>query len=223
MSRPRLKISTVPRIDAVALPGLMGSLFCGLLFGGPVAWAQTAPPPPPPPGTATNPRAALSCQLIANSSGNGTGAGGGGVMQLVGAPGLASGGAWAGVEQGGKTRQRTVNFNFAFSNFDQLMLTLTKPPPTVRFRVDKASTTVYTADGGFNGPHWAELNGVLNGSQRGWAWNDSVMQTRLPTGAPFANRWSIELRLSGQRVNTLLAAPPAAFEQFVRCELPLKR
>jgi hypothetical protein len=192
-----------------------------LLGGQPAAWAQTAPPPP---GSATNPRATLNCQLMANGSGNGTGAGAAGVIQLVSAPGLASGGAWAGAETAGKARTRTVNFNFAFSNFDQLLATLQpRPQPTIRYRVDKAMTTVYTAEGGLNGPHMAELSGVLNGSQRGWSWNDSVTQTRLASSAPFSNDWRIDLRLSGQRTNTVLAAPPVPFEQFVRCELPIKR
>ena len=212
-----------PKIPPPATLALAAAL-CSLLCSGPAAWAQTAPPlsSPPPPGTATNPRATLSCQLIANSSGNGTGAGGG-VMQLLSVPGLASGGAWAAAEQGSKTRQRRVNFNFAFSDFDRLMVALTQSPPNIGYHVDKASTTVYTTDSGFAGPHLAELSGVLNGSQRGWSWNDSVIQTRLPTSAPFGNRWNIELRLSGQRVNTVLAAPPAYFEQYVRCELPVRR
>ena len=213
-----------PKIPPPATLALAAAL-CSLLCSGPAAWAQTAPPlsSPPPPGTATNPRATLSCQLIANSSGNGTGAGGGGVMQLLSVPGLASGGAWAAAEQGSKTRQRRVNFNFAFSDFDRLMVALTQSPPNIGYHVDKASTTVYTTDSRFAGPHLAELSGVLNGSQRGWSWNDSVIQTRLPTSAPFGNRWNIELRLSGQRVNTVLAAPPAYFEQYVRCELPVRR
>jgi hypothetical protein len=160
---------------------------------------------------------------MANASGNGAGAGGGGVIQLVTAPGLASGGAWASAERAGRTRERTVNFNFAFSNFDLLIPTLMpRPLPTIEYRVDRATTLVFTADGGLNGPHMAELSGVLNGSQRGWSWNDSVTQTRLPTSAPFGNIWRIDLRLSGQRVNTVVATPPTAFDVFVRCELPLK-
>jgi hypothetical protein len=174
--------------------------------------------------------------LIADSIPNGTGAGGGGVIQsasapgmvgpvvLVTAPGLAGGGAWAGAERAGRVRERTANFNFAFSNLDLLIpALLPRPQVTVSYRVERAQLIVYSTDSGLNGPHMADLGGMLNGSQRGWSWNDSVTQTRQATSEHFSDKWTLLLRLSGQRVNTVQAAPPAAFGQTVRCELPLRR
>jgi hypothetical protein len=196
--------------------------------------------PPPAPGSATNPRAALACQLVADTSPNGTGAGGGGVVQLVSppgvvspgvvgplvlvsAPGLASGGAWASAERAGRLRERTVSFNFAFSNLDLLVpALLPRPQVGIAYRVERALIMVYSTDGGPSGPHMVDLGGALNGSQRGWSWNDSVTQTRLATSEHFSDSWTLLLRLSGQRVSTVLAAPPAMFGQTVRCELPIK-
>jgi hypothetical protein len=214
--------ATVARAQAPAGPATARAAAPALPPAAPASLGAPPDAPPPPPGSATNPRKPLSCLLLPVGVPNGVGAGGAGVIQLVASPGLAGGGAWASPEKTGKLRQRTVNFNFAFSNFDQLMAALQpRRQPGVEYHVEKATTIVVPETSGLSGTHMAELSGVLSGSQRGWSWNDSVTQTRLASSPPFDDNWFISLKLTGQRSDAVRAVPPEFFEQFIRCNLPV--
>jgi hypothetical protein len=156
--------------------------------------------------------------MLPESSGNGGSSGPGGVMQLINGPGLATGGAWAPPPNGG--RQRTVNFNYNFGNLDRLLGVL-NPQPLRRYTVESAVITVFPSEAGGE-PHAGDLSAKFHGNARSLNWSDSVTDSSPLAGQAFASRWSIELRLTGQR-SGVVTTDSRPFDVRVHCLLPVQQ